>query len=150
MSVNTRLHVGDIITLRQRSVTSWHYDIINMSNSYCSTGQFLKTGHVEYIGVLQTPTKISLSIFRRPLFKVIKLIQVIWHILHELIFRKKYRHTTIGYNRQKKLRIIMSRNWKSIWKRLTLQESISKRCRRNMRYERLIFSHGWNWCAFKK
>ena len=44
-----------------RYIMSWHYvmlwcyDVIKINDSYCSTGQFLKTGHVEYIGVLQTP-----------------------------------------------------------------------------------------------
>ena len=32
-------------------ITSWCYDVIKMSNSYCSTGQFLKKVLVEYIGV---------------------------------------------------------------------------------------------------
>ena len=36
-------------------VTLWCYDVIKISNSYCSTGQFLKTGRAKYIGVLQTP-----------------------------------------------------------------------------------------------
>ena len=36
-------------------VTSWHYITswhLKMSDSYCSTYQFLKTGRVEFIGVL--------------------------------------------------------------------------------------------------
>ena len=40
-----------------RYVTLWCHDVIKINDSYCSSGQFLKTGRVEYIGVLQTPTR---------------------------------------------------------------------------------------------